>query len=402
MSHGFLEDGKWLMEKKMKMKNLSSISPLESILLHFYWAYIIYIYYESILLIPLNDYAIGRSKGILIICITIASIVGTILRWEKCMTTKGVFADIMTGVGIYTIMAYKEDYNAWVKVVLSIIIVLFIGYAVLIFGRKSKGQFILSIKNNNRKWFIIKSRMIRMLNVVDLFLGLLMFILIIPITFNSVYLRYFVVDDAKTSSVSEIDTYYIENEWGLTHNIDSISKIRKAESWDPLTTTQKLSVLQDICNCETKYWGMNFGVTITVDNLKEHTLGSYCDAEKRIVIDKQHLENGKPEIILSTVLHEMYHAWECSLVRLYLDSSESQRKMRVFEHCDEYIKELSNYQDGGEDFESFMSYYCQYLERDCRIYAAETVKDYYDEIDSILEKQKTEKKEGGIKYEPEY
>lgn len=387
------------MEKKMRMMDKSSISPLGCIIEHLYWMFIIFINYKNLTFIPLNDYSVATSKRILIACMVIASIIGTALRWRKCMTTRGVLADIMIGVGAYTIMAYKVYYAGWIRVLFIIFLAFFIGYAGLVYSRKSRGKSILNIRNGNRKRFIIKSRTIRMMNVAGLVLGLTMFVLTIPITYNRIFHGGFVVADVKQSSISGFDTNYTENEWGLTYNIDSISKIRSAESWEPLTTSQKLSVLQDVCNCESNYWGMDFKVSIVMDDLSEHTLGSYCDAERRIVIDKQHLENDAPEEILDTVLHEMYHAWESSLVRLYLDSSESQRKMRVFQHCDEYIREMANYQDGGDDFESFMAYYCQYLENDSRLYAAEAVKEYYDEIDLILEEQKAKEMEGGVKNE---
>lgn len=387
------------MEKKMRMKDKSSISPLGCIIEYIYWMFIIFINYKNLTFIPLNDYSVTTSKRILIACMVIASIIGTALRWRRCMTTRGVLADIMIGVGAYTIMVYKVYYASWIIVLFIIFLAFFIGYAGLVYSRKSRGKSILNIRNENRKRFIIKSRTIRMMNVAGLVLGLTMFVLTIPITYNRIFHGGFVVADVKQSSISGFDTNYTENEWGLTYNIDSISKIRSAESWEPLTTSQKLSVLQDVCNCESNYWGMDFKVSIVMDDLPEYTLGSYCDVERRIVIDKQHLENDAPEEILNTVLHEMYHAWEGSLICLYLDSSESQRKMRVFQHCDEYIREMANYQDGGDDFESFMAYYCQYLENDSRLYAAKAVKEYYDEIDLILEEQKAKELEGGVKNE---
>ena len=67
---------------------------------------------------------------------------------------------------------------------------------------------------------------------------------------------------------------------------------------------------------------MDFRVTIVMDDLDEYPLASYCDAEKRISIDKQHLEYDTSEEVLDTALHEICHAWEHSLVRLYLDLSD--------------------------------------------------------------------------------
>ena len=377
-------------EKRKRIKDNSSLYPSGCIIEHLYWFFIIFISYKSLLFVPLDDYSVATSKRILIACMVIASVAGTVFRWKKCMTTRGVLADIMIGTGTYTIMAYKDYYAGWIIILVIFFFAFFIVYAGFVFSRRSRGQFVLRINNKDRKRFVIRSRVVRILNVSSLLLGLTMFVLSIPIAYNRIFHGGFVVADVKQTSIAGFDTNYTENELGLTYNIESISKIRSVESWEPLTTVQKLSVLQDVCNCESNYWGIDFKVTIVMDDLQEHTLGSYCDAERRITIDKQHLENDAPDEILDTVLHEMYHAWEHSLVRLYLDASESQRKMRVFQHCDEYIREMVNYQDGGKDYESFMAYYCQYLEKDSRIYASEAVKEYYDEIDLILEEQKEE------------
>lgn len=382
------------MGKKMRMKDLSSITPIGCIFEHTYWTFILFINYTCLLFIPLDGFSVEKSKLILILCMVIASVIGTAIRWKKFMTSRGVLADIVIGLGIYTILAYREYYSGWIKKILIVFLVLSIAYCVYIFTRKSRGQILTEIKNKYRKRIVIKSRILRTLNMSGLILGALMTVFMVPISFIRIFYGGIMVSDAKYSSTRGFDNNYLENEFSLSNNINSISKIRFKSQWDPLTTSEKLNVLQDICNCELNYWGMDFEVTVVMDDLEERTLGSYCDFERCITIDKQHLENDNPEEILETVLHETYHSWEHCLLRLYLSSSESQRKMRVFQHCEEYIKEMMNYQDGGDDYESFMSYFCQYMERDSCSYAARAVRAYYDQIDLILEEQNSKNTEG--------
>ncbi|MBE5893221.1 MAG: hypothetical protein E7286_07545 [Lachnospiraceae bacterium] len=375
------------MDKKIRMKDLSSISPLECIIEHIYWMFIIFIDYKIVMFLPLNGLSFEKSKQIMILCMVGASVVGTAIRWRKFMTTRGVLADIMVGLGIYTIFVYKTYYSEWIKILYITFLIISAIYMIFMVFRKSRGKFLFEIRNKYRRRVIIKIRMNRFLSTSGLIVGVLMTVLMVPIAYNRLIHGGIVVADVMHSDTKGFDANYTANEWSLKYNFDSISKIRFKSEWDLLSTKEKLNVLQDICNCETNYWGMDFRVTIVMDDLEGYTLGSYCDSDRRITIDKQHLENDNPEEILDTVLHEMYHAWECSLVRLYLDASDSQKKMRVFQHCEEYIEEMMNYQDGGADYESHMSYFGQYMERDSRAYAAAAVKDYYDEIDLILAEQ---------------
>lgn len=223
----------------------------------------------------------------------------------------------------------------------------------------------------------------RKYNAVRLTLGFILLIFFFLFLYNRILPESFV----GKNSISGFDTNYTENEFSLTSNIDSISKIRNQESWEPLSTEKKLSVLQDIVNCDTNYWGME-KLTVKIKNFPEHILGSYRDDKRSIYIDKEHLENDSPEDILKTILHEVYHGWQHDLVRLYLDSSDSQRKLRVFQNCAEYYQEMKHYEDGREDCESYMA---QQLERDCCVYAENEFRVYYDEIDLILAEQEAER-----------
>lgn len=303
------------------------------------------------------------------------------------MRTRAVIADVLIGAGIYTILTYGNYYTKWICILTIIFGIFFVAYSFCVLIRKNKGKSLIQIKNKLRKRLIIKVRITKILNNTGLVLGGLSLLLILPISYNRIFNGGIIVSDAKYNLGSGFDTNYTENEYSLTANIDSISKIRNEREWKQLDIAQRLQVLQDICQCEENYFGLEHQVRVVMDDLDEYTLASYNDSEKLITIDRQHLENDNPKDICETILHEMFHMYEHSLCKLYLDSNESQRKLRVFQHCDEYIKEMVNYQDGGDDYESFMSYYCQYMEADSRDYAHDAVEEYYSEIDEILGEQ---------------
>ena len=376
------------MERKIRIEDKSTQSPLECILEHVYWNFIAYIWYKNLLFIPLDNYPIEKSKIILWMCILGVSCVGIIIRWKKCMTGRGNVADVMIGYGVYTVIAYYVYYTQWIRIVFIMFFIFFVAYASLVFTRKVRGKKLSQIRNKERRILIIKNRILRILNVSGLVLGMAMTILIVPMTYNRIENGGILAADSKDNDYTVgFDINYTENEASLAYNIDTIAKIRSNKTWFPLSEKEKLQVLQAICNCEANYWGMEDRIMVVMDDLEEGEVGTYYDSERRIVIDKQHLEKDDAIEVLDTVLHEMYHAWQHCLVRLYLDSSESQRKMRVFMHCEEYLNEMKNYQNSGDSHEEFMEYYGQLIEQDSREYAEDTKRIYYYQIDNILKEK---------------
>lgn len=298
------------------------------------------------------------------------------------MTSKSAVADVMVGIGIYTMLAYKSFYEKWFTMLTVLFGVLISLYALCIFTRKVKGKTVFQISNRDRKIFIIKNRFLRILNIAGLCLGIMMAVMLVPIGYNRiVYYANIMADSKYSTTVSDANN--TENGSNYTSDYDIIEKIRENARWKPLSIEEKVEVLQAVCDYEAKYFGLDYRVTVVLEDLDEGILGGYNDWDKEVIIDIQHLEEDDAHTVLRTCLHEMYHAYEHSLVRLYLDSTVSQRKLRVFRHCEEYINEMQNYKASGDSYESFMEYYCQYMEKDSREYAQKSVYEYYQAIDSF-------------------
>lgn len=370
------------MNKKRRIKDRSTISPVVCIIEHLYWMVLFFINYKMLFFISLNNCTVGKSILVLVFCMIITSIVGCAIRWRRCMTTRSVLADIMIGIGIYTILAYHPYYKRWFMGLVISFFVLFLFYIIYVFSRKVRGETVFQIRNKDRKAFIIKSRFIRTLDTAGLYMGAMMAIMIVPIGYNRIFNHGIITADSDYSTTG-FDINYSENELSLAYNLDTIEKIRENARWKPLSIEEKIKVLQAVCDCEMNYFGLDNHITVVISDLKEETHGEYNDLEKTVIINRKHLEEGDAHEVLETCLHEMYHAYECSLVRLYLDSTKSQRKLRVFMHCEEYINEMNDYKESGDSHESFMEYYCQYMEKDSRHYADYAVFDYYQEIDEL-------------------
>lgn len=368
---------------KLKIKDRSTISSKEYVVEHVYWYLICYLSFKGLFFIPVCGMSVSRSKLLLTIIAISVFLLSCFVRWNRCMTTRSVISDIIIIYGIYIFAAYKKYYSNWFK----IIVILFCAGILIIFIKsflkKCKEQYIIEIKNRNKRNVILRSRLIRCLDLSGLYLSFLMVIMLIPIGYVRIVHNGIMVADVDKVAKG-FDIGYTENEYGLERNIDLISKIRTDESWGALNIEEKLAVLQVICNCEKNYFGLDTNITVVIDDLDGNTVGAYNDSERLVIIDSQYIQEANAVDVLDTCLHEMYHAWEHSLVRLYLDSDVEQRKLRVFIHCEQYIDEIMKYEDGGSDYESFMKYYGQYMEQDSRAYAREAVEEYYREIDTIL------------------
>lgn len=82
------------MERKMRIKDKSSISPAECITEHLLYIFIVVLNYKTFAFIPLNGYTVSKSRLLLISLMVLVSVVGSIIRWRKCMKTRAAIADL--------------------------------------------------------------------------------------------------------------------------------------------------------------------------------------------------------------------------------------------------------------------------------------------------------------------
>lgn len=300
------------------------------------------------------------------------------------MTTISIVGNIITGSGIYTFFAYKAYYKKWFMFIIGIFSCLLVLYIVFNMKRKFLGQKLSQINDREKRIFIIKSRVLRSMNSAGLMGMIMVIIMTIPIGYNRVVYHGIAAANYNYSS-DDYPSDITRNEY-IKENIDMFKLIRDNNHWKPLSLDKKLEVLQTICDGEKLLCGLNDHITVAMDDLSEDILGEYIDSQKIILIDKRHIEQDSAEEVFATTIHEMFHAWEYSLVRLYLKTEPSLRTLRIFDHCDEYVEEIIDYRDGEGDDESYMSYYCQYMEEDCREYVDMVVPTYYDMINIMTSK----------------
>lgn len=369
------------MDKRSYVTDRSTISLVEGILQYILGIIVVYLDYNAFFFISFGNYSVARSRAVFIMCLVTVCAVGFFFRKGRCMSTKGVLADLMIGTGIYTLFSYMPYYKKWFLGLAIVFCVLFILYGIYVFTRKFNGKSVFKIKSKKKKEFVIKSRVIRMLNTASFYLGLITILMLVPILYARIFHKGFLAE-YRNYSMDGINND-VEGDYSIAANLDVIEKIRENARWQPLSIEEKLDVLQAVCDCETEYLGLDHRVTVVLDNLEGTTLGGYSDADRTVIIDRQHLEESDAHEVLKTCLHEMRHAEQHSLVRLYLDSTEEQRKLIVFKNCEDFLYEINNYITSDGSFEAYMEYREQSMELDSRVYAGTAIERYYREIDEL-------------------
>lgn len=348
---------------KFKVRDKSTLSPTGSILEHLAFGFALYMNYKLLLFTPLAGRNDEESDIILIALIVICSIIGTAFRWGKMLRFRAAIADVLTGIGIYTALAYGEYYGEVVKYV-GISILFFTAIeAVRLSLEKVQGQRFHELQNRELKRAVAKNRITKALDCGGIYAGVAAIVLLIPII--NIRYKYDAVAVAKWDTALCDEVYPTRKEVAANH-IDAFEKIMLWDTWNTLEAQKKLDVVQELCACEAEYWGMREAPKAVVDDLGEGVVGAYIPDRKVVAINKGSLEETDPAMILETVMHEMYHAWEYELVELYKNTSHEQRNMRVFQPCATYLMEMQDYKTAGDDIESQKEYYFQKMEEDSR------------------------------------
>ena len=345
-----------------------------------------YYLYMKIIFISIDGLNFELSVMVFAICTCCLGIIRMVTHRKRDYGMKDNCVDVINGAGIYTVITYIEYYKVRIMCVLSITLIFALLCICCVFIKNFRGKKILSIPNRKLKKKVITNRLLNAMDAIWQCTGITMIIIIVSIGCSKIKAHDIKSANLMASFISnEKNMGFMQKEYSLEEYIDLIAGIRSNESWQQLSADEKLQTVQAICNCEKAYFGLDCYITVVTAHLDKNILGTYNDSDKTIIIDTRVLEEGDAETILNTCLHEMFHAWEFNLVRLYNASTEEQKRMIIFNNCADYIYEINNYKTSEGDHETYMQYYNQKLEADSRAYAEEAVAAYYREIDRLLE-----------------
>ena len=127
--------------------------------------------------------------------------------------------------------------------------------------------------------------------------------------------------------------------------------------------------MQTIADIETGRLGIP-NVSICIEDLRTGVRGHYVHSTRTVSINSDYIKN--PDIA-KTVLHEVYHAFQFSLVEAYEAVPPEYKSLKIFESARTYRFELSNYIEAHLNYDQYVEQQC---EQDCRDYSQDRWADY--------------------------
>lgn len=332
------------------------------------WFLISAYFYNHELIRCLPNCDIELSKVIFLMATFIASLIGAVVSSKFVGNGINIFANIALPISIFTYIVYWRNFEvpAWIISILAIVIS--IAYVTLV----------LLLKPSSGKKIPMKRRLIKAALGVRVILPciLTVFVAVVVISLKS----------GLMSSKSQIPENDISEAGNMTisENIETVSKL-SADTWQQLSEKEKLDVLNIVIEIETQYLGLSSVPELKVDVLPSNdelqTAAMYRGSENSITIDLSQLETADSYMVLDSVCHEMYHAYQRSICTIYLSVPDEYKNIRLFNNAKKYADDLTNYENGMINYELYLD---QDYEKDAREYALNAVLEYYIKIEEYL------------------
>lgn len=347
------------------MSSQNSMSKIEFVIEHVFWSVIAMVWYKN-LFRCLGQYSIIESRLILCGLIIVFSVVGGFLEFRQRRNGFSVFLNLVAGFGSYMILTYIQIRRGLITGTLIVSIVVSIICIVYIMSRK--------IVHRRKIKRIIRQRIGNAVYVTQTIFGFGLAFIICALGLNIFFGSSIMSARISPASYTNIAEQTIAN------NMETISLL-KEDSWCGLTVQEKLDVLQVVANIEQEYLGLPYILNVGTANLQGDTLGYYNDATRQIIVSVDHLLNGSPFDILTSLLHEVFHSFEYRCCDAWNDTDVELQSLMLYRNARTYAEEFENYIDGDTDF---YSYYWQQCEVDSREYAESRIKDYYKKINEYF------------------
>lgn len=349
------------------MTDNNTMSGGEYVFEHIFWGVITMIWFEYILFRSIEGLTSVQSRLLLLAALIVSAAGGIALTWKKRRNNLSLFVNIVMPYGLYTIIAYRRTAPVLVWGLAGLALLLSITYAVFVLKPK--------IGAASRKARVVRVRLVKSFFGTRTVAACCLTVMVIVLGVSSFFgiLCFSPSTSPASGSVNEEVT--------IARNIAVVSQLNE-EKWSALSTYEKLNTLQTIANIEAYYLGLPHELNVVTEPLSESTLACYNDGTHEVTVNISHLETDSAHVILDSLCHEARHAYQHRLCDVYDSVSEEQRGLLVFYNVQMYKQEFSDYTSGEEDP---LGYYYQHCEADARLYARESVLDYYSKIEAYLE-----------------
>lgn len=144
-------------------------------------------------------------------------------------------------------------------------------------------------------------------------------------------------------------------------------------NWDRLNSEERSDILYEVMKYEASVLGIPAPKLQVVNTQRELTLGSYDNLSKTISLNNFYLGQNSLDECLRTAMHELYHAYQDSVIDILNELPISVRDNSYFNKAVEWQFADKNY---VEDHKNVNTYESNALEVDARAYANELVDKY--------------------------
>lgn len=336
-------------------------------------AWICFMYY-GLLFVSIPDLEVTTSKIVFFVGNQFIWLLLSAFTPAKERNKYNAFFNVVLAYTPYFLITYLPVYTKFIIPFFVVAVILSVLYFTYILRKK--------VKNKHNTKLIIRRRTLFALKGVKLIAAVMSCILLL----TSYLCSFFGVTLIK-SDVPVLQSANVEEaeEWTVKNNIDTVKLLQEKE-WCKLSIDKKLDVLSVVRNIETAYLGLSYEIRLTVKPTNADTLGYYDHKERTVVISHDLITSGKAKTCLSTLCHEMRHAYQHNQVEAYKSVDEKYKNLAMFYAIPIYEEEFNNYISGDDNY---LAYIFQDSEINADKYAEEAVKDYY----KLIKLYTNEKKE---------
>ena len=356
-------------EKAMKNRNYFTVS--DYLFNNFVLAFAAFSIFRYRLFCPLGKLDPARSLVLWWVMAFGLLVLGCIASKSTFRNASSIFSNVLLPIEIYFLFVYAKYLSKGLLAAVTVAAIIALGYFLLVVfipkNRKKKSERLSGFTYRKIRFALLRSKTIAVL---------LVFALLCPLLVRT-SLGYGI----RSSSVKVSSTASSSDEsLSPKNNLDTIAML-KENTWKNLDISEKLNILEVIKSIELNYFGIENNLRLEAAKLNQDLLGYYDDEHSLVMINIDLLKNEPGEKVLSTLLHELRHAYQKYCISLFESVDEKYKNLLIFSEISEMKFENENYISGaGKEYEK---YYSQEIEADARSYSATRGEFYHTIITEI-------------------
>lgn len=155
--------------------------------------------------------------------------------------------------------------------------------------------------------------------------------------------------------------------------------------WKKLDRNKKEELLQLVADIESSELGLPYNLYIGIRSFGENEGSSaYVAGDHKILLAEKAVQEASGEELIAMICHQAYHAYERSIVDLYMNTERAYQKLSAFGNVEQYVAELQKNVQALDDRLGEKSI----LETDAEKYETEKTEEYLYWINFALESGK--------------